>query len=552
MLPLLVAVLLSPADGFAPAGQGGEGEGPWARTSDAPCSETRAFGRVVDARTGAAIEGARLFVDSSSGPRFEGVRGAYTLDPGYTFGRPCAVTNSSGEFEFGFELAAQWRPRLRASAEGWSSDEIVLGGAGTADLGPLALRLEPALRPRATIVWPDGAPASGASIVFGTEMRLLSMDGRGGRCTAWESEGDFGWAPLPRPVASDVEGIATVACTSIGDRRARAVAERALPEELLAGLDAVARTQFRDRALRWAAECDLADFDGKRLVLAPLSALSGRVSTRDGAPIGGARIHAQRVFDGGEVVLGDIETSTRADGEGRYLLDLLAPGRWTLDVFPQDGTVAARRFEVEIRTWHAFDLALAPFASITGVLYDVEGRPMPGAFVSVEYLRADEPIDPEAPVVLSSCGWGRPWSWRRHAIGRTARTDADGVFTFEALPPGRVSLAPTASDAVSPVCVLELQGACDVLRCDLRFVPAAAIEGVALDFSGAPIPGARVQALRAEEPLRYYVRTTDERGRFRFDGLPAGHWTVSTSARSASATLDLDTLSTMSVVLREP
>lgn len=78
-----------------------------------------------------------------------------------------------------------------------------------------------------------------------------------------------------------------------------------------------------------------------------------------------------------------------------------------------------------------------------------------------------------------------------------------------------------------------------------------AIEGIALDGAGAPLVGARVQALRAEEPLRYYVRTTDERGWFRFDRMPAGQWTVSASASRASATFDLDERSSASIVLRE-
>lgn len=285
--------------------------------------------------------------------------------------------------------------------------------------------------------------------------------------------------------------------------------------------------------------------NGLLLELGEGGGITGTVYDEHGQPVPGAEVLVQPVKQKGLVVMGDVGTHAKADGNGVYLVEHLEPGRYRVkrrvsnsgsvvmvsrvvvtgsggekpdDEEPDDGTTVLVREGVVSR----FDLRSETLASIRVTLEDAEGKPLDRQRLQLVELDVEKP-EPQSGLNLT--------------IPRMGMTDGKGTFAFEGLPPGRYRVV--ANGAEREVSV----GAGRSREVTLR-VSLGSIEGVVVDESGKPVAGARVQVRRIREsnaPLVDFVgssgATTGEDGRFRADDLGPGRYRLSAAAgdRQSSA-----------------
>jgi hypothetical protein len=129
---------------------------------------------------------------------------------------------------------------------------------------------------------------------------------------------------------------------------------------------------------------------------------------------------------------------------------------------------------------------------------------------------------------------GTPQCWA------TARTDSQGQFKFESLPPGKYDLRATKAEmgtatygADGPAEIGELISLAEGetrAGLQLRFVRAAVISGRVFEPDGDPVAGVTISLLRAGRNLgkrvlvNYRVGSTDDRGSYRIANLDVGDY----------------------------
>ena len=251
------------------------------------------------------------------------------------------------------------------------------------------------------------------------------------------------------------------------------------------------------------------------LELRAAGSITGWVTDGHEAPAAGVTVYASPAA-GGATATGDDEwsvrndappgtVSTRSDADGRFRIDDLSPGAWSLSAHPgarADATVAAGQ-ETEAHLW------LREPARVRGRVTDRDG-PLEGARV--------------APVVAR---------WVDEDAG--ASTDGSGEYELS-LDAGAVTLlARHGGDWSLPVALTvdwDSEHVVDLLLADGR------LAGLVLDdVSGAPIPGARVRAFLQTEPgaprapggAASRQLDADALGRFAFARLPPGRWRLMAS-----------------------
>jgi hypothetical protein len=166
-----------------------------------------------------------------------------------------------------------------------------------------------------------------------------------------------------------------------------------------------------------------------------------------------------------------------------------------------------------------------PAGSVVGVVQDTTtGRGIPDAIVRIG-----------VPVLASGA-----------APPPLAVTDDLGRFAFTALPATQYRGLTVEAGGYAPLSAWGVDGADangDIAvteggstRVVLSLSKSAAIEGTISDDFGDPVPGMRVSAFRhdALEPQLVASASSDDRGRFRLFGLPAGRYIVATSAATQS------------------
>lgn len=128
---------------------------------------------------------------------------------------------------------------------------------------------------------------------------------------------------------------------------------------------------------------------------------------------------------------------------------------------------------------------------------------------------------------------------------RAAKSDAEGRFSFSAIPPGTylVSISRAGFVTRKSSRVLLTNGSMITLAEGDKIVdvtvplwPAAVIRGKVLDATGEPVANARVSAFRTGQGKRAarrdssHAATTDDNGDFRLFGLPPGKYIVMATA----------------------
>jgi hypothetical protein len=147
-------------------------------------------------------------------------------------------------------------------------------------------------------------------------------------------------------------------------------------------------------------------------------------------------------------------------------------------------------------------IELVPGAALRGRIHDESDRPIAGASVLVRVLGPSDPASRE------------PWS---------ATSDAEGRFSIESLPRGRVTVDVSDDGAHEPASLAELQLPAPA-EIEIALQRMAAVSGHVL-FESQPVAAAEVRlAGSGVWPAR---RTqSDAQGEFRFDGLPEGVYEV--------------------------
>lgn len=238
------------------------------------------------------------------------------------------------------------------------------------------------------------------------------------------------------------------------------------------------------------------DFEIALLPRARAATLLGRVFDARAAPAEGARIRlmvrATARDDRPRPILGE----TGADGS--FVLSGLPPGRATLHVelAHHDDLVLHVDLPAGSRT-DLGTLRLTPFSwsSITGVVRDLDGEPVPDA----------EIVIPLSPVVAT----------------RRVDADADGRYRIDRLRAGVLLVRVSARGASNFLTVEVPPGA--VHEVDLELPLGSHFLGGVVTSAGAPAAGLEVICEPVESGTgQSWTAWTDAEGRFRVDGLVAG------------------------------
>lgn len=229
-----------------------------------------------------------------------------------------------------------------------------------------------------------------------------------------------------------------------------------------------------------------------RVVLSPASRLAGRVLNEKNDPVVAALVLLRR--EHGMVGMG------HTDGEGRFTLETLPAGRFTLDTSAQ-GYLPGRRDGIEIAAGsdpEDLEIVLLRGAALEGTVQAPDGNPAVGARV-----------------------WAMPAAtdgFNLLSIFPEARTDGDGRYRLEGLGEGKHSVS--AEHPAHRKATREIEIREDETRLDLRLGEGWEVAGRAVDGSGRGIAGVKVGLMVAEGGERETLSGPD--GAFGFTGIGDG------------------------------
>jgi len=393
-----------------------------------------------------------------------------------------------------FELAgfAEGRWTLEARAEGFSGSEpleVAVPHRGP----PAVLRLIRGARLAGVVLDPGGAPVAGASV-----RARCSLEGG----AVASHDGD-----------ADEQGRFELRDLAAGSFALTASSESWAPSQ--------------ERTLTLAAGEAVEDLV---LSLTAGGTLEGRVFGDDGAPATGRTIMTVPLVSPG----GD-QVQTISDGDGRFRVERLAPGRWQAMALPDMQTMAGMASGAEdIDPVTMFSRVKSATVEIAEgeTTHVVLGEP-PAAPVRVHgrVTRGGEPL---AGAILAAVGEGRAIL---EALDMQ-RTDEDGRYEIEVDAPGHYTVLVGQEDLGEEDATTEFLVTIpevDEHRLDLA-LPIGVIEGRVLGPGGDPLAGARVSWKREGSlgalsiTSGAHATSTDERGAWRFAGLRPGTYAVRASA----------------------
>jgi protocatechuate 3,4-dioxygenase beta subunit len=249
------------------------------------------------------------------------------------------------------------------------------------------------------------------------------------------------------------------------------------------------------------------------IVLQRASSISGRVVDARGRAVAGVEVK----MGGGDGMamlsgfMGGKQTITNASGA--YVLDGIVPGKNIHVMGHATGYLTSKTgsFEVGPGVVQAPDLVMKDGSRIVVKVVDADGRAVRGARVEVS-VAAKERIR-----------WDILGSFRGFA---DVVTNAAGKAEILDLPDGSVTLTATKAGHAAGRTSLETERSKQAKHdVELSLRQAVTLEGRVVDADGKPVEGAVVQSLPGEsadgEFMPRVSATTDARGRFELEGLPA-------------------------------
>jgi len=405
--------------------------------------------------------------------------------------------HADGRFRFARVGPGEWR--VEAEAEGHTQAEetvVVLPAEGV----DLVLRLDRVARVAGRVVGADGAPAPGATV--------RARDGSGAP-GGW----GMGWAPA---VEADGEGRFRFEDLEPGSYELVAQAadwadSRKLSVELAPG-------QVRENVL---------------LALRVGGRIEGAVYSDAGDPVAG-----QNVTYGENAMGFAARGATETDGGGRFAFDHVTPGEWSVSAVPSMAEMSERMRGR--RDPSAFAEVMGQMITETVAVADGEvvevllgGEPKRPVRVYGVVTTGGEPV-PDAQVTAVSEG---------SAVFegmKSAMTDADGGYELVVDRPGGFAFSATAGD-VGVEALVDVPRE-DELRVDLA-IPTGRIAGTVESADGSPAAGVRLNLQREDGlgRLRWNgdQATADADGRYAFEGLEAGSYTVRANVAGWGTSQDL-------------
>lgn len=242
----------------------------------------------------------------------------------------------------------------------------------------------------------------------------------------------------------------------------------------------------------------------------------GRVLDAAGSPLAHADV---AVLSRSPAGLPLWRVETRADETGRFDATDLNPASVAWIVVRDEERTAAGAFPVDQVSRDAVvrdveDLIPAPRGALRGTVLDDAGRRLSGALVRVELL-TDE-------------GRSLPM------FGSAVRSDADGVFSLPSLPAGRAPLGLADWKGVrSARTATIVAGSTSEVHIESDGV-APGLAGRVVESEGSPVRNACVLAFGTAEG-RPEMRVTDAKGRFRFEDVPPGLFSLLVQPNSLHA-----------------
>jgi uncharacterized GH25 family protein len=464
-------------DGYAPARL----ELP-ARAAGSPAAETRivlhagrtAFGKVT-AAGGNPVAGAQVSLQTAL-PASLTARMRMLRDPERYAASP---TDATGRFELRDLPAGTFDLLVRA--HGYAPLTVpslaVPEGKGTTDLGMVALA--PGAAVLGLVVDPKGEPIAGAEV----------------RAAAAQQEG----MPILRPHDN---GPADAVTAADGSFR---IDDRSPGESVNL---TITHPSYGPGSLPGVAVPAAAPV---RVVLQPAGRVAGRTVDADGKPVAGATVYLSEqtaVSFGGQTAMVGSGRGHRGvtDDEGGFAFEGVSPGSLRL-------TAQAPRYqEAELANLElkggedlsSLEIVLKAGATIEGRVLSPDG-PMP---------------DAEVTVVESSAGDFGYSSLR-------ARTDGDGQYRIDGVPPGKRTLEARAEGYRRAVRDVEVAARTPAV--DFQLERGLEASGRVVDDGGAPVAGAQL-ILIAGRDFRDAQRTLSEAdGGFRIAGLQEGSYTLRAS-----------------------
>jgi len=245
-------------------------------------------------------------------------------------------------------------------------------------------------------------------------------------------------------------------------------------------------------------------------VLQPPIRLAGVVRDAGGDPV--AEYQVRATLSAGHPLLPPATSRVEPveDEQGRFRLDDLSAGEWTIHV-TAEGYAKPEPQTLELPAETTLEYVVERAGRVAGEVVDPGGAPVEGARVFAE------PSFDERLALMQ--GQGDPDRLQ-------ARTDEAGRFELEGFPPGSSAVVAEADGFAESAAVgFELDAG--EARSDLRLVlrRGGVISGEVLGRDGEPSEGTSV-LVRSNDTMQQEIGQTDGEGRFRFETLRPGTWTV--------------------------
>lgn len=390
------------------------------------------------------------------------------------------LTNSDGEFAV--RGVPPGNAVLSVKASGFLDYRFELGElADGSERAGLVARLEQGEVVAGFVRWPDGTPAAGATVRLSQTRAVF---------------GDFR-APVPIPeILTEADG--SFAFPGLTEGNCDVAATAIHPDDAPDPGSKLSRLQAK-KLPRWIARQTGVEpgTRGVDLVLTAGESLTGEVTDDLGQPIKNFSVVASPSGEG--LLFQGARRPIRArfsDENGRFALEGLIDGTWDLRVNAMSHAEAPVR-TIEVPSGRTERFVLPRAAKIEGVVQDPTGETVSRA--EVEYAVGTGGFDDDD------------------------KADSDGEFTISELTPGRVRLRARADGfARSEIVLIDVAAGEKRDGVLLVLQPGAILSGV-LHPDEDPRSG---RSVRLRGPASRNVNT-DGGGRFRFEGLDPGRYTVS-------------------------
>ena len=419
--------------------------------------------------------------------------------------RPPARAGADGRFEIPGLVPGDFTLLVRKSGFATERiDPVKVPDAGSPE--PLSVTLGPGAAISGVVRQKGGSPAEGW-IVVASEAGTSALGPRArGNVNPTGSDGLFVLEGLRAGQAYDLQ---LFGGPGIGPQRKNIVAPSDGVEIVVAGTG---------RVLGRAVEAQ----SGRPLTEFSVSYVPERMGGGGGVFRIVNRMAGQRLTGMGE------KTEVRS-ADGAFQLDDVPPGNWSV-VVDAKGYQPARAGNVLVEeggTVRDVEVKVSLGSALKGRVLDAtSGRPVPGATVTGDTGAGGAP----GPLANLSSTSGE----------EEIATDADGAFALDGLAPGKVSLTvkhPDYAEGHQTVDVKE-----GTATAEIKLVPGSALGGLVLSDAQQPLAGADVVLQSAGDAgfgrgalAGGRTVTADGSGRFRFDHLTAGRYSLVATLRSRSS-----------------